>query len=385
MASIKKRKTTWYAVWTQNGKQVCKTTNIKVKGEKEKKLAQNAADALERCAKGDISLAGAVDALRKIAEITTGVSSMPTVKEYMESYVPNGGAQNKSNCKKAFELFLKHLGVNAYKRLDLLTPTICKGFVQAQLERVAYGTVRRYKNFVLTALNEAVREGVIDRNPMAVVQLHKMIPEGTKRATDREPFTMEEMKKILNTFPETWTHLVLASYLTGGQRLGDIATLKWSSVNFYTKTVHIRTKKTGKAITAPLHPRLERVLRPLYKEGEEYVFPSMAQRYSRSKGCLSVEFIALLRSAGIIPMQAEKVEGDRRPVSPKSFHSIRHTVVTQMRCNPSISADLSREIVGHASEEVERGYFTAPSQAKMDAIDFLAQQIAPASETPAEA
>jgi integrase len=380
MASIKLRKNTWYAVWIQNGKQVVRTTNVKAKGAKEKKLAQTAADAMEGAAKGNIAVSSAIDALRKVAESIGLSSSMPSIKEYLQDYKPGGKEANARNYSRAVELFLKHLDVDAYRRLDLLTVAQCKAFLSAQLKRVAYGTVRHYYCMINAALNDAVREGLIDRNPMALAQLHKLYPEGEKRSTERLPFTMEEMRIIVNKFPYPWAQMALASYLTGGQRLGDIACLKWSSIDFSGKVIHIRTTKTGKAISAPLTPMLELALKPLMEDDSVYVFPSAARLHELSKGKLSIQFTALLRAHGIVTDSKQNLSGDRRPVSQKSFHSIRHTVVSEMRCNPLITADLSREIVGHDSETVERGYFTAPSQAKLDAFDFLCTQLAADSQ-----
>ena len=383
MASLKLRNNTWYAVWTQNGKQVVRTTNIKSKGPKEKKLAQNAATTMEAAAKGNIAVTAAIDALRKTAEALGMSAAMPSVKEYFMDYKPCGKDNNARNYARAVSKFLDYLGVSAYKRLDLLTGQQCKDFFARELKRVAFGTVKHYKAMLCAALNAAVRDGLIDRNPMVVAQLHKMIPEGTKRAVARQPFTMEEMRIIINEFPYPWAQLALTSYLTGGQRLGDMAKLKWESINFDEKVILIRTAKTGKEIVSPLVPMLEMTLlaiRSKQQESEEYVFPAAAQLYMRSKGKLSVEFTGLLKAYGILPSHKESTTGDRRPISPKSFHSIRHTVVSQMRCNPAITADLSREIVGHDSDEVERGYFTAPTQAKLDAFDFLCKQLTPASE-----
>lgn len=379
MASIKLRNNTWYAVWRQNGKQVARSTDIKAKGVKEKKLAQNAADAMESAAKGNITVSAAVDAIRKAAETIGMGTSMPSVKEYLQDYQPNGRDNNQKNYKRAAAMFINWLGVDAYKRLDLLSSAKCKDFLLEQLRRVSYGTVKQYKAVIDAALNAAVRDGIIDRNPMAAVQLFKLIPEGSKRATQRLPFTMEELRIIVSKFPYPWSQLALTSYLTGGQRLGDIAMLKWSQVDFEKKIIHIRTSKTGKDINSPITPMLELALKPLHEDGAEYVFPAVAQQHIRSRGKLSVEFTALLRTYGILEHETETTTGDRRPVSPKSFHSIRHTVVSQMRCNPAITADLSREIVGHDSEQVERGYFTAPTQAKLDAFDFLCKQLAPAN------
>ena len=100
MASLKKRNNTWYAVWYQNGKQIVRTTNVPAKGSKERKLAQNAADAMESLSKGNVAVSSAVDSLRKVAETIGLASTMPTVKEYLEVYQPSGKENYKSNYKR---------------------------------------------------------------------------------------------------------------------------------------------------------------------------------------------------------------------------------------------------------------------------------------------
>jgi len=50
------------------------------KSPQRKKLAQNAADAMECAAKGNISVSAAIDSLRKVAETIGMSSAMPTVK-----------------------------------------------------------------------------------------------------------------------------------------------------------------------------------------------------------------------------------------------------------------------------------------------------------------
>lgn len=63
-------------------------------------------------------------------------------------------------------------------------------------------------------------------------------------------------------------------------------------------------------------------------------------------------------------------------VSPKSsFHSFRHSVVTALRTNAAITADIARAIVGHDSEEIERQYCTACRADKMRGLDIIAQAI----------
>lgn len=107
----------------------------------------------------------------------------------------------------------------------------------------------------------------------------------------------------------------------------------------------------------------------------EYVFPEEHARYIASNGSLSVDFTAILRSLGIAsPKKHSGISG--RAFSTKSFHSIRHTVVSMLRNSGSISADLCREIVWHDSEDIERLYYHASHYERQNAINYLEQTIA---------
>jgi integrase len=142
----------------------------------------------------------------------------------------------------------------------------------------------------------------------------------------------------------------------------------------------MRTLKTGKLIATPITNEIKNLLFPLYKKTEEYIFPEMAARYMRSKGSPSSEFTSILKVLGIIKEENIHTGAGNRKLSDKTFHSLRHSVVSMLRVNSSFSSDLIRETVGHDSEEVERNYFTASLDSKRNIIDFLAQQITPTSD-----
>ncbi len=83
----------------------------------------------------------------------------------------------------------------------------------------------------------------------------------------------------------------------------------------------------------------------------------------------------------------EKLRGKRHAVSPKSFHSIRHSVVTYLRDGMTgvslFSADAVRDAVGHDSEEVECAYFAGSLAARGRVVAELAAVIAiPAKAEP---
>lgn len=374
MASIKQRSNTWYAVWYQDGKTIVKSTGVKCTSAKNKRLAQNTADAMEAASKECASLDKAIDAVRASAELTGIAGRMPSIREYMTSHMPKGNSSHKKNVRRAVGIFLDFLGASAIRRLDTLSVRQCKEFIEEQLKRVSYGTVKNYKGYIAYALRDALDEHLLLRNPMQSVRIASIEYEGDHRAIKRLPFTREELNTIFTKFPSPWRELAMTSFLTGGQRMGDIALLKWESIDFLRNRIHFRTMKTGKEIIAPIIPELRDLL-VKNKNDSEYVFPSMAQKYHRSPGGLSTNFSALLKTFGIIEDTPSATKFERRTISRKSFHSLRHSVVSMMRTDNRFTADLTREIVGHESEDIERGYYTADDESKRNALAFLADEV----------
>ena len=372
MAYLKLRNNVWFAVWREGGKKVVRSTKVQAKGKKEQKLAQVTAEAMEAAAKGGC-LSKALQAVRAVAE-TMGIGGeVPSVHDYLTDFKPGGKEQNASNYRRAARVFLEFLGAEAARPLDCLTPARCREFCMARLKEVSFGTVKHHISMLKAALNVAVMDELISRNPFCAFSLASLVPAAAPRATKRLPFTREEMRLLLTELPPLWRDVVLASFLTGGQRLGDICCLKWEHVDFVKGCVEFYTGKTGRLIQVPMVPVLRQMLLSRFVEDEEFVFPRMASQYVRCCSTLSTEFRGMLQMLGI--RDDDKGNGNertgRRSVAQKSFHSIRHTVVTMIRESNEFSADIAREIVGHDSEAVERMYFTPSLDAKRRGLEYL--------------
>lgn len=380
MAYLKQRGNKWYAVWEQNGKRITKATGISVKGRAEKKLALLTAEAMESTAKNTATLSAALNAVRKASETLGLGATIPTIHEYLMNHTPNGKQNNIKNYHRARDRFIAHLGINASKRLHELTPSMIRDFYQAELKRVSYGTVKQYHSMLRAAFTYAVNDDYLPSNPFSKVSLPKLATDSTPRAQERKAFTAQELSYIVNNFPEHWRELVLTSFLTGGQRMGDVVLLKWESIDLPSNLITFSTMKTQKKLSIPIHPTLRTILISKQHNNSDYVFPALAQRYSRSKGTLSCEFTTLLKAHGILEESSDATTGDRRRVPEKSFHSIRHTVVSLMRSSNLFSADVTREVVGHDSEAVERAYFSLDNSIKVQAFNYLADTIKKAGE-----
>lgn len=373
MAGIMKRGGTWYAVYKVNGRTIQKSLKIRVEkgaaGRSAELLARQAAALMEQTARGECTISAAVDAIRSAGRAMGAAGRMPTVAEYLDAFAPQAGAKTESNRRRSFRLFMEFLGEAKDMRLDAVSPQTCRDFIAWALERVSRGTVGLYRTNIAAAFNRAVEENILIKSPMPRINLSKAAaavnPElGADRIT-RKPFTVDELRYMINRFPAPWCNMVLASFMLGGQRLGDICLLKWENIDFDAGRVNLTTQKTGAAISQPLRPALRKCLARLYsfRDGGGdyggYVFPDMARQYILSPGRVSATFTATLRAHGIIPAADTPKKGRRRTVAEKSFHSIRHSVVTLSRCNAALTPDMVRAVVGHDSEEIERAYFTA--------------------------
>ena len=381
----------WIACWRQGGRKVRRSTGIRVEagaaGRHARAMAEQAAAAMEAASTGETPAHKACDAVRKVAELHGCAGKIPTVREYFADFPRTAGESTENNRTRAFNLFLEYLGAGADKRIDTITPAICREFVRYELKRVARSTVGVMRSCILTAFKRAVDvDDYMNKNPMAAVSLadeaRAMMPERGLDKQKRLPFTLEEIHFMIQSFPAPWNDMVAVSFYLGGLRLSDVCMLRWDAVNWREGYIRLVEVKTRKERYLPILPQLKEVLMQRLTQstgGEEYVFPEMAHYYmGSSKTSISTQFTALLRAHGMITgtVNAGKAKGDRHAVSAKSFHSIRHTVATYLRGGMTgtalFSPDAIRDTIGHDSEDVERGYFTGSLTMRRNVLSALA-------------
>lgn len=163
-----------------------------------------------------------------------------------------------------------------------------------------------YRTYLSCAFKRAVEvDNLMDRNPFAGVKLAaeaaKANPGRGEDKQKRLPFTLREIRFMLDHFPAPWGDMVAVSWYLAGLRLSDVCLLRWDAVDRQKGYVRIVEQKTGKERYLPLIPELRAVLERLQGQaaGEEYVFPLMAHYYlSGANGYVSTQFTALLRAHG---------------------------------------------------------------------------------------
>lgn len=396
MSSVIKRKNTWFGTWVGlDGRRHQKTTRVKVKskGMTEKQtrmIAQSAADAMERAAKGLTPVEQAMESVRAVAVANGMAKPVPSIADYLTQFPAQACARAEQQRHRTFRDFLKWLGRDAKLPLTCISTDHMRGHLIWLLQTYRKGTVDRRREHLACAFNRARDiDKFITHSPMAGLKVSQLMRSigGQDDTVDRDPFTADEMKIILFKFPQPYSDLAAVSYYLGGLRLGDSCMLRWEHVDFDKGGVFVRERKTVKPRYIHLLPELrERLLarRAAQEEGEEYVFPETARKYQYSPGTVSTRFTQQLRAFGILKdddADHKALKGRRRPVARKSFHSIRHTAVSLGRSNPNLTADMVRETVGHDSEKIERRYFTAADNAKLAVLKTLADMVRPDNDT----
>ena len=168
--------------------------------------------------------------------------------------------------------------------------------------------------------------------------------------THREPLTREQISDLLqeadrlagqrNSAADAAEFAAFIRFLLyTGLRLGDAATTRVDQIDFDAGTIERIMAKTGRAVRFPLH----RVIIPLLPQTGEYIFPSMADLYSRGQ--------ALTRRIKRLFNMA-KISGE-----PQQYcaHCLRTTFASICAEN-DVPLAVIQSWLGHTSQTVTRIY-----------------------------
>lgn len=392
MASLFKRDTTkyWYASWRSGDKRKLVSTKVPIRGEiingiketpsQARARAQIIADGYEAADKEGVH---AIKVKATIANLANEeAKDIPSVKKFLDGYIESREGQLSpgtiTNSKTAIKLFLKHLGKRASLPLTSVKRSDVKDFVNEQVKHVRKKTVQKYMTSLSPAFMAALDSEIIDKNPFFRIK----VPDSQVfEDTEKEAFTIEEVSQMLEELPSEWRSMVIFSLYTGGQRLGDIATLTWDQIDTENQIIILKTGKTKRPMRIPIVATLAEHIMTLSRNSE-YVHPVAARRYERNGSAnLSEQFRKELEYSGIVP-KLKSTNGSRsRAVSPKSFHCLRATAATLLHTS-GVDAALAREVVGHDSKKAHQLYIRPDDEQRRTALEKLADAMTPPTPEP---
>lgn len=208
---------------------------------------------------------------------------------------------------------------------------------------------------VLTVLNMAVKEGIIDRNPGRDIDRH-LKPKGSVKS--RCYLTVEELKQIIAT-PYKPQNDIKSAFLFCcfcGLRWSDVRDLTWNDIRYGSDSqaqIEITMKKTGLPIYLPLSENALSWLPPRTDAtGGTPVFRHLPRQASNADCRLAT----LVKKAGI----SKHV----------TFHVARHTFAT---LTLTYGADLYTvsKLLGHTKVQTTQIYARIVDESKRKAVNLI--------------
>ena len=347
-------------------------------------LAVTWEEAARKGQEGRLTIATAREVLSEITERFTGTKlEALTVSQHFSGWLANKKPGLAKRSFGRYEMvtrdFLTFLSKRAEIPLEHLKESDVIAFRDAEsLASKSSRTVNLNVKIIRSALEAARKKGFIVHNPAAGVDRI----EG--EAIEREPFTAEEIERLLAACPDAeWRGLIMLGLYTGG-RIGDLSHLLWRNVDLEKGTITFRpekTKKSKKEVSLPLHPALAAFLLSLPSADDEAapLFVKMAAKKVSGEHGLSRLFSRIMVAAGVDAMDVETgfraktgngKKGKARTLARRSFHSLRHTAVSMM-ANAGVSEELRRKVTMHASGDVHAKYTHHENKTLRDALGTL--------------
>ncbi len=387
MASIAKLpgRRFWFAFYRDaKGRQHCKSTklehspkpvNPKDRTEqvgKNKRLATEIALRLEEAERGNV----VESHLRKVlGEISERVNSQrlefAVTRTFLNDWADRAERTKSSatalRYKGTIKKFLESLGSKSEAALADITPRDVQKFVSSRLEGGRNATTVIVDLKTLNApFALAMRQGLILTNPVPAADAPKAEKES------REPFTWEQVAKLINNAEGEWkTAIMLGAYT--GQRLGDCVSITWDCLDMENHVLRFRPQKTRhqkRDLVLPLHPDLEMHLMDLPEQKGQPLCPTLSQAKIGGRSGLSRQFQTIMKKAKIEKRSIEAGGEEGRVFNKLSFHSLRHTYVSQL-ANAGIAPDVRQLLSGHSDDKSHAVYTHTKLDTLRKAIETL--------------
>ena len=275
--------------------------------------------------------------------------------EWTEKRTIEAAETTRARYKQIIRDFLAFMG----DRADLPLRTVKAGDIlgfrdKLRKEGRAASTCNTVIRKILSIPFRLARElGYIEINPASPAALGLQL-EDKKTETGREPFTADEIKKLIKAAEGEWKGAILLAATTG-LRLGDVTGLEWENVDLEKGALAVKTTKTGKSVQLPMHPDFTAWLKKQPRGiGKAPIFPKLSSTRMGGDNGLSGLFMGIVSDAGIVQRTVERA-GKGRATNSKTFHSLRHSFIS-MLANAGVSPELRQKLAAHEDAAVHEKY-----------------------------
>lgn len=235
-------------------------------------------------------------------------------------------------------------------------PVRCEDGSQAERRALSDSTIRTTYTVLRSALDGAVRDGLLARNPAAVIRR-----PGVKRSEDRHLSTWE-VRRLLKAAETSRYHRALMLISATGMRRGECLALRWQDIDHDAGVLKIRgtLSRTGKKmiVTEPKTERSRRML-PLSPATDALLTAQrkaqIAERlHAGSKWTETGHVFTTETGQPVDPRNLLRVVQNaaaRAGLEEVGVHSLRHSAATAM-LEAGVNIKAVSDLLGHSSVSI---------------------------------
>lgn len=176
------------------------------------------------------------------------------------------------------------------------------------------GVSARTWNDVLDILRGVLRK--VDGQSAGFREYLATLPKRAEKTIHRRPFTGGELEAVFAAAREVDSELfpVIVAAACTALRRGDVARLRWKSLDMTEGFVTVKTTKTGEDVEIPIFPPFMVVLKEAARKrraGIPFVFPEVAHAYRIGPDALNRRLRKVLAAAGFV--RPERAAGGEFP------------------------------------------------------------------------
>ncbi len=358
MAWLYKRGPIWWIGYRVNGRKIQKSTGTSDQAEAERELAK--VDQLFGAKK--------IGMLDQLYGLLSG-KSIPkvTLHAALRDWLEESEAANAQGTVEKYRSLAE--GFKEYLASDLplveVTSEHVRTFLVHRRKNATAATVNLFRKVLSVFFTREMKNGHIQTNPCMPVKPFKA---GKEETLSRRAFTLEEVQLIHRQAPDDfWRYMVMAGFFTG-QRMGDLITLTWGSVDLGTNVIRLVSRKTKTKVIIPMAPQLRAIIQARMAElggsakPGDFAWPEQARYYlDHNSAPFSNQFYEILSRCGLATTRTASHEGTgkgrggKREASPVSFHCLRHSFVTFLKASGAAQST-AKFLAGHASDTINDHY-----------------------------
>jgi integrase len=186
----------------------------------------------------------------------TDDEKIPTLNEYIDiSFELHKHKRQADTQKDLISIYKNHIkDFLGSKALDKVKPSHIELWQNYVLDKgISAIRVKKMRSILFTMFNDAIKDEIIDKNPLLVVKTPK-IPR-----TKINPFTLTEIQKILSVAQGQYRNFYALAFFTGA-RSGELIGLKWEDVDFSNLEISIQRSIKEGIISTPKTENSTRVI-----------------------------------------------------------------------------------------------------------------------------